>query len=125
LARQHLALLAHQHADIRGTAVLATRRNWPKLQRPRRRLPPRGRHGVPGGGRPGAPQLDREGLPPPYLLPPSRKKPPLRPLGTTATVFRRTARSVPHTALTEAARPERRIVRPLITCPGWSTRRDP
>ena len=34
LARQHLALLVHEHRDVRGAVVLATSRNWPKLQRP-------------------------------------------------------------------------------------------
>jgi pimeloyl-ACP methyl ester carboxylesterase len=63
---------------------------------------PGGSHGVPGGVCPRAAQLDRECVPQPDLLQPSRTRRPLRRLGTTATVFGRVAHSVPHTALKEA-----------------------
>ena len=97
LARQHHAVLAHQHRGVRGPAVLAASRHRHELLRRRRRLPPGGSHGVPGGVRHRAARLDREGIPQPDLLPPSRTRRPLRRLGTTATVRRRAARGVPHT----------------------------
>jgi len=56
-------------------------------------------HGLPGRVRHRAAQLDRAGLPQPHLLRPCRTRRPLRRLGTTATVLRRTTRRIPPAAL--------------------------
>ena len=73
LARQHLAVLAHEHRDVRGAAVLAASRDRQETSTPPPTFPSRRRSRCSGGVRARAAQLDRAGVPQPDLLQRGRK----------------------------------------------------